>query len=87
MVCGASFAKFPKTIASKIAPIDEHNQPIRLIPPYNAKVDGSKKIPEPIIFPMTKAVLDQKPIFLDVSIIGIFLILNNDFKNRKKKSS
>ena len=87
MVCGASLAKLPKTIANKIAPIDEHSQPMRLIPPYKAKVDGKRKIPEPIIFPMTSAALDQKPIFLDVSILGIFLILNNDFKNRKKKSS
>ena len=55
-------------MAKSSAPKEEHNQPIRLIPPKAAKVAGSKKIPEPIMFPVTKAVLDQKPIFFEFEI-------------------
>jgi len=33
------------------------------IHPKAASVAGNKKIPEPIMFPVTRAVLDQSPIF------------------------
>ncbi len=64
VVCGNNLLRLPKTTARSIAPIEEKSQPIKLIPPKAAKEAGNKNTPEPIMFPMTKALLDQKPIFL-----------------------
>jgi hypothetical protein len=82
-VFGASLPSSPNTIASNIAPIEENIHPKILIPPYTAKAAGMRKTPEPIIFPITKAVLEQKPILFEFSILWIFLLLKK-FKFRKK---
>ena len=66
MVLGAKRPKFPKTAARRIAPIDENNQPNKLIDPNAANDAGSKNTPDPIILPATKEVLDQKPILLSL---------------------
>ena len=62
-------------MANKIAPIEGNTHPKMLIPPYTANAAGMRKTPEPIIFPITKAVLDQKPILFEFSILRIFLLL------------
>lgn len=53
-----------------MAPTDDAIQPTKLIPPYAASVAGSKKIPEAIIFPTTKAMLVHKPI-LAVDLVSV----------------
>ena len=64
MIAGVSLPKLPKTAARRIAPRDENNHPNKLMAPKAAKDAGSKNTPDPIILPATKEVLDQKPIFL-----------------------
>ena len=56
--------RFPNTIANRMAPKEKTNQPIRLIPPNAASDAGSKNMPEPIILPITNAVVGQKVNFL-----------------------
>src|SRR5690606_8200570 len=50
-----------KVTASSSAPHRVMPQPIRLAAPYGAKVAGNRKVPEPIMLPTTRAVVDQKP--------------------------
>ena len=45
-----------------MAPTEEPIQPSKLIPPYAANVAGSRKTPEPTMFPTTSAVVVHKPI-------------------------
>ena len=51
-------------ILAKIrAPVAVNNQPTMLILPNFAKLAGRTKIPAPIIFPTTKDVAANRPIF------------------------
>ena len=50
--------------------MEEHTQPIKLMPPKLAKVEGIIKTPAPIILPTTKDVLVHKPNFLSAACIA-----------------
>jgi hypothetical protein len=66
------FPNEPNRYANTIAPMAEISQPIIPMPPYTASDTGRRKIPEPIMFPTAKAVLDQKPILYVVEMMGQF---------------
>jgi hypothetical protein len=55
-----------------MAPTAVKIQPRILMPPNGARELGNRKIPEPIMFPITRAVAIQKPSFaLDTSLLRI----------------
>ena len=64
LTLGTRRLKLPKMMANKIAPKEATNQPTKLIPPKAASDAGNKNIPEPIMLPMTRAVVGQKVSFL-----------------------
>jgi hypothetical protein len=49
-----------------MAPIEENNQPNKLMDPNAASAAGSKNTPDPIILPATSEVLDQNPILVSL---------------------
>src|SRR5690606_9324301 len=64
-------ARRAKVTASSSAPHRVMPQPIRLAAPYGARVAGNRKVPEPIMLPTTRAVVDQKPSGRREVVIGI----------------
>jgi hypothetical protein len=58
---GIALLKREKTSASSTAPVVLTSQPTTLMPPYNASEAGSRKIPDPIMLPTTRAVLVHRP--------------------------
>jgi hypothetical protein len=60
-----------KSNASAIAPSEEHIHPIKLMAPYPASVAGRRNIPDPIMFPTTKAVLVHNPILEEEFVVVI----------------
>lgn len=60
-VCGNARPSRAKTSASIMAPAAVTTQPRMLMPPKPASELGSRKIPEPIMLPMTSAVAIQVP--------------------------
>ncbi len=65
--------KLLNTLAKIKEPIAVKIHPNKLIPPYGAKAAGNTKIPEPIIFPITKEVVIMSPILCgSLLIVWIF---------------
>ncbi len=73
LASGTSFPRYPKTTASNTAPKDAQIHPTILIPPNAASAAGNMKTPEPIMFPMTRAVHPQNPIFFALWMFPFFL--------------
>ena len=69
MAAGNKLLKCANTFESKKAPMEEHTQPIKLMPPKLASVAGIINTPAPIILPTTKEVLVHKPNFLSAVCI------------------
>jgi hypothetical protein len=63
--------------ASAMAPAEDPIQPSKLMLPYTASDAGSKKMPDPIMFPTTSDVLVHKPIL--PGGLGWIIRLINEF--------
>lgn len=58
---GLRRASLPKSSASSTAATDRTRKASRLTVPYGATVDGSAKMPPPMMLPMTRAVAAVRP--------------------------
>ena len=66
---------FAKTRAKSIAPTPEKKHPKRLMGPTVAKLEGSKKTPDPIWLPITKDTIEGKDNFLAINTYVLNIII------------